>query len=362
MHPWAQLLTAAMALAWPALSCAGITLYADEDFEGATVTFDRGLASLREVSLNDKASSVVVQGSPWEVCEHDEFRGRCVVLRPGGYRSLREMNLNDRLSSARPLRTGDRPPESAYAPVPPGGEVTLFEHDDFRGRALSLRTETPDLKDLGFNDRASSLVVSGSRWEACSDSRFRGRCVVLRPGHYPALRDTGLNDRLSSLREIPPWERVQESRYAPLPGPTPGGPLRPPERWWVAEVISARAVYDLPEERCWIDQAQLESVLHGRTPPRQGAPWIEGLLSHQVGHLEVQVPGGGAAGNPAAAAALVNARRDNLQVMKRCTSIPGQSEEYWDVIYTYRGVQHRVQSLYPPGRTIPVNENGDPRG
>ena len=35
--------------------------------------------------------------------------------------------------------------------------------------------------------------------------------------------------------------------------------------------------------------------------------------------------------------------------------------EYWDVSYDYRGVEHWVRMEYPPGATIAVNRNGEPR-
>jgi hypothetical protein len=80
------------------------------------------------------------------------------------------------------------------------GEITLFTHDDFRGREVTLREPTPDLVALGFNDRASSIIVRSGRWEVCVDSEFRGQCVVFERGEYRSL--PGLNDRISSVREV----------------------------------------------------------------------------------------------------------------------------------------------------------------
>jgi uncharacterized protein YcfJ len=34
---------------------------------------------------------------------------------------------------------------------------------------------------------------------------------------------------------------------------------------------------------------------------------------------------------------------------------------YWDVSYNFRGVEHRTQLSAAPGRTIPVNQSGEPR-
>ncbi|MGZ5265656.1 MAG: hypothetical protein ACXWCC_02625 [Caldimonas sp.] len=47
--------------------------------------------------------------------------------------------------------------------------------------------------------------------------------------------------------------------------------------------------------------------------------------------------------------------------MRRCETAPAGPPQYYDVTYDYRGVQHRVQMATPPGRTISVNGNGEPR-
>ena len=47
--------------------------------------------------------------------------------------------------------------------------------------------------------------------------------------------------------------------------------------------------------------------------------------------------------------------------VQRCTNVGSNAPEYWDVTYTFRGMQHSVQMTSPPGRTILVNGNGEPR-
>jgi uncharacterized protein YcfJ len=42
--------------------------------------------------------------------------------------------------------------------------------------------------------------------------------------------------------------------------------------------------------------------------------------------------------------------------------VPGQARPvYWDVTYTFRGQEHRVQMTTPPGSTVSVNDQGEPR-
>ena len=99
-------------------AAAQLTFYEREGFEGRSFTTREPIRNFENRGFNDRASSVVVLRSPWEVCEDARFSGRCVVLRPGRYPSLAAMGLNDRVSSARVLGRNSRIDDSRYAPVP----------------------------------------------------------------------------------------------------------------------------------------------------------------------------------------------------------------------------------------------------
>lgn len=86
----------------PGPSGAGLTLYEERDFRGASVFVERPRHRLERADFDNIASSAVVSGEPWEVCDGEEFSGRCVVLRPGRYASLDRIGMNNRISSARP--------------------------------------------------------------------------------------------------------------------------------------------------------------------------------------------------------------------------------------------------------------------
>ena len=79
-------------------------------------------------------------------------------------------------------------------------QVRLFEDSNFRGRSVTVDRPLGNLERLDFNDRASSAVVRSGTWELCSDGRFGGRCVALRPGRYASLESMGMNDQVSSVR------------------------------------------------------------------------------------------------------------------------------------------------------------------
>ena len=174
----------------PPSSGGQITFHERRDFRGASISANGPVHDFSRSGLNNRASSVVVASGTWEVCDGPGFSGRCVVLRRGQYPSLNEMGLNNRISSARPV--------AAVTPRPGVGQVTLYEHSNFRGRSVTLDRRAERLE--GFKNAASSAVIVGGSWELCDRREFHGRCVVLRPGRYPSLGSMGMNDNVSSLR------------------------------------------------------------------------------------------------------------------------------------------------------------------
>lgn len=81
-------------------------------------------------------------------------------------------------------------------------QITLYQGEGFTGGTYSADRQVWNLDRLGFNDQAHSAVVRGGSWEVCTDARFEGRCVVLRPGDYPSLDSLGLGGNISSMREV----------------------------------------------------------------------------------------------------------------------------------------------------------------
>lgn len=97
---------------------AQVTFYEREGFEGRSFNTQRQVRNFERYGFNDRASSVLVFGQSWEVCDDVGFAGRCVVLRPGRYPSLAAMGLNDRISSVRTVGANARIDDSRYAPAP----------------------------------------------------------------------------------------------------------------------------------------------------------------------------------------------------------------------------------------------------
>lgn len=248
-------------------------------------------------------------------------------------------------------------------------QITLYEHDGWRGRAYTTSQPVRDFSRVGFNDRASSVVVDRGQWEVCDDAGFRGNCMVLRRGSYESLSGMGMNDRISSVRQVNRRDRYDNEAPAPLPEPTYEYRRRPNEPVYQAQVTSVRAVVGQSEQRCWVERQQVAEPNRNNNNNVGGAiagALIGGVLGHQVGGgtgRDLATAGGAVAG----AAIGSNAGNNNstggsyAHDVKRCETIPNNTPEYWDVTYNYRGVVHRVQMSSAPGPTIAVNRNGDPR-
>lgn len=89
---------------------------------------------------------------------------------------------------------------ATFAQAASAGEITLFTDSDFRGARITIDRDAYNLNDMGFNDRASSLIVRSGVWQVCDDRDFRGNCTEFGPGEYRGLQN--FNDRVSSVREI----------------------------------------------------------------------------------------------------------------------------------------------------------------
>jgi uncharacterized protein YcfJ len=245
-------------------------------------------------------------------------------------------------------------------------QVTFYEREGFGGRSFTTSEQIGNLSDLGFNDRASSVVVGRERWEVCEDAGFRGRCMVLNEGRYSSLAAMGLNDKISSVRTVNWNGQSHEVRYAPEPVQTREYQRRNNERLYEANVTSVRAVLGTPEQHCWVER---EQVTQNRSEPNVGGAVVGavlgGILGHQIGGgrgRDVATVGGVVAG--AAVGANVNreGQVQTVQDVQRCENTSGQARPaYWDVSYNFRGQDHRMQMTNPPGATVTVNRLGEPR-
>jgi len=243
-------------------------------------------------------------------------------------------------------------------------QVTFYEQEGFRGRTFAADRPIANFSTYGFNDRASSVVVDRGRWEACEDANFQGRCVVLKQGSYDSLRGLGLENRISSVRPVSDGRHYENEAPQPLAAPTYEYRQRPNERVFEAPVTSVRAVVGSPEQRCWTERQQVDERHDPNVPGAIIGGVLGGILGHQIGGGTGNTVAtiGGAVGG-AALGANVDRIRDPAsgRDVRRCETTASGPPQYYDVVYNFRGVDHHVQMTTPPGQTVAVNGNGEPR-
>lgn len=191
-----------------------ISLYTDADFRGRPLTLRAPAFNLEGHGFNDRASSAVVRSGTWEICEHKDFGGRCIVLEPGEYRMFE--GFNDQASSVRELERGRgrdgyrdrdrRHDDGGREANRPGNRdrrgpaVELFADRRFGSEGIMLDGDVNSLRSRNFNDRAGAMIVREGEWQVCEHDDYRGRCAIYGPGRHPLPR--GLDGMVSSVRRV----------------------------------------------------------------------------------------------------------------------------------------------------------------
>jgi uncharacterized protein YcfJ len=243
-------------------------------------------------------------------------------------------------------------------------QVTFYEGEGFHGRAFTTSQQVRDFARIGFNDRASSVIVTKGRWEACEDARYDGRCVLLRPGSYDSLRALGMENSISSVRPAD-GRRYYDNQPEPMANADYDWRRRPNERVFDAPVTSVHAVMGAASEHCWVDREQVPEASRGdrNVGGAIAGAVIGGVLGHQIGGgsgKDLATVGGAVAGGVIGS----NVGRESnygTRDVRRCETSTSGPPAYWDVSYRFRGMDHQVQMSAAPGSTIAVNSNGEPR-
>ncbi|HUR89899.1 MAG TPA: beta/gamma crystallin-related protein [Ramlibacter sp.] len=242
-------------------------------------------------------------------------------------------------------------------------QVTFYEGESFHGRAFTTQKEVNNFARIGFNDRASSVVVASGRWEVCENARFEGRCVLLRPGSYDSLRTLGMENSISSVRRADS-RRHYDGQPEPMASANYDWRRRPNEQVFSAPVTFVHAVIAAGQQHCWVERNQVSEQRGDRNVPGAIAgALIGGVLGHQVGGgtgKDIATVGGAVAGGVIGS----NIGRDNNYAsrdVRRCETTTSGTPAYWEVGYKFRGKDHQIQMSSAPGTTIAVNSSGEPR-
>jgi uncharacterized protein YcfJ len=140
------------------------------------------------------------------------------------------------------------------------------------------------------------------------------------------------------------------------------------ERLYEANVTYVRAVVGPPQQLCWVDRERVDyrGSAGVNIPGAIIGGAIGGIIGHQIGGGRGQdiATGIGVLGGAAVGANVGRGSDGPLytQDVRRCDYVPtSASLDYWDVTYNFGGYEHRVQMTTPPGTTILVNAQGEPR-
>lgn len=193
----------------------GMILHEHQDFRGNRESFEAG--EVRDLKFTrfapDAASSVQLsEGCRVVLYEHPNFEGRSVEL-TRDESDLRRHQMNDNLSSfilecfgeGRPGHPGTaqpRPDRPDY-PGTDRGAVTIYEHQDFRGRSETFfEGEIGDMRTtrIGHDVASSVEVTPGCRVILYEHPSFEGRSTVLTEDETDLGRTRVGNDTLSSFR------------------------------------------------------------------------------------------------------------------------------------------------------------------
>jgi hypothetical protein len=176
-----------------------IVVYTAPNFRGRSLVFSDDISDLRRVNLNDRISSVRVLGGRWVICTDINYVGCRSIA--ADVPDLNAIGWGGRISSIREGQNwwnaggGSRGYGSGYegggrSGYPGGGyeqrgnenqvsTLTLFLEPNFRGRSFQAQRAVRNLVDVGFNDMAASIRISGGRWQVCTDKNFQGQCLVI---------------------------------------------------------------------------------------------------------------------------------------------------------------------------------------
>ena len=195
-------LGAGAAVAQPRQAGGGITVFDGVNLQGATRTFNSDVPDLRRFNLNDRISSLQVSANEsWEVCENDNYGGRCIVV-SGVERDLRDVGMSDSVTSIRRVQSRQARVNHRNRNDGDVAGITVSDDVNFQGASLVFTSDVPDLRAYQLNDRISSLRVAfDESWQVCERNKYRGRCVVV-SGAEGDLRALGLSDVISSMRRV----------------------------------------------------------------------------------------------------------------------------------------------------------------
>ncbi|XP_010184832.1 PREDICTED: absent in melanoma 1-like protein, partial [Mesitornis unicolor] len=204
-----------------------ISLFEEENGEGARLTFTDSAEDTRTQGQALAAASIIVHSGLWLVYSKPFFDDDPYVLEPGGYPNLKAWGAKDpSICSMHPIRLGcpvvERPGEpqvsaglalgmpqdwdicgAALTSLCP--QVRIYEAAGFQGRSFAISRDIYNLMCLPGLALATmgSLHVLGGCWVGYEKEGFRGHQYLLEEGQYRDWKQWGgYSKELVSLRLI----------------------------------------------------------------------------------------------------------------------------------------------------------------
>ncbi|MCH9648718.1 MAG: hypothetical protein K0U98_10800 [Deltaproteobacteria bacterium] len=182
----------------------GVTLYEHQDFRGTKETFYQDELNLNNNTIRaDSASSIRLDpGCRVVVYEHPEFQGNSSTFT----RDVRDLNGsrvgNDTASSLHLECNSESSGHSSTDRPQERYGVTLFEHQEYRGRSETFFSDDPSLNDNQIrHDAASSVRVDpGCQVTLFEHPNYQGRSSVLTQDVTDLNGSRVGNDSVSALR------------------------------------------------------------------------------------------------------------------------------------------------------------------
>ncbi|NXL21018.1 CRBG2 protein, partial [Setophaga kirtlandii] len=178
-----------------------ISLFAQENGEGARLRFSGSAEDTRERGQALAAASIIVHSGLWLLYSKPFFDDDPYVLEPGGYPNLKAWGAKEpSICSMHPIRLGCPVVERPGEP-----QVLIYEAAAFQGHSFTISRDIYDLRRLPEPalPTVGSLRVLGGCWVGYEKEGFRGHQYLLEEGEYRDWRQWGgYSPELLSLRLI----------------------------------------------------------------------------------------------------------------------------------------------------------------
>jgi uncharacterized protein YcfJ len=246
--------------------------------------------------------------------------------------------------------------------------LTLRQAEDLAARG-GRTGEVQQLAMLANQRAALAQDVARTRSEQAAQRRANEAQLTAdlsrRQAESAQIQATAAQRQAEEAQRVASSMQVRPDTYAP---PAYDYRRRQDERMYEANVSSVRAVVGSPQQRCWVERDRVDNGGSAgvNVPGAIIGGVIGGVIGHQIGSGRGQdlATGIGVVGG-AAVGANVGRGPDGTvysQDVRRCEYVPTSARlDYWDITYNFAGYEHRVQMTSPPGRTIMVNAQGEPR-